>query len=203
MKGLLLKDWLTIQKQTKIYLVMMLIFLLIPSMFWYSIFVGSLVPVTVFAYDERSGWDKLARVMPYTSKEVVASKYIFGYLLIGGSAILGVAIQWLYSALRILPFSLQDVWRGYVILVCSAFIVVAVNMPVMFWLGVEKMRIFLTFFSIAVMMTMGTFISFQLEDGNINFPLSSGMILVILGISLVLQFISVKISEICYRHNMK
>lgn len=83
MKGLLLKDWLVIVKQTKVYFLLMFLFALVPGMGIYSIFFGALLPMTALAYDERSKWGQMAKMMPYSNHKMVAEKYLFGYLLAG------------------------------------------------------------------------------------------------------------------------
>lgn len=80
MKGLLLKDWYTLIKQMKIMLVLMLVFACVPgySMAAFAVVYAAMLPVTALAYDERSKWDELAAMLPYSVKEIVGGKYVLG-----------------------------------------------------------------------------------------------------------------------------
>ena len=41
-----------------------------------------MLPYTAMAYDERSKWNQLAAMMPYSDRDIVLSKYVFGWLFI-------------------------------------------------------------------------------------------------------------------------
>ena len=85
MRGLLIKDAYTIVKQTKVLLLITVIFAVVPSdfLFGYSVFYAAMMPITGLAYDERAKWDKLAGMLPYSVNEIVGSKYLMGYISVG------------------------------------------------------------------------------------------------------------------------
>lgn len=203
MKGLLIKDLLTIQKQTKFYIIMMIIFLLVPGMEWYSIFLGSMLPITIFSYDERSKWDNMARMLPYSCRDIVSSKYLFGYLIIGVSVVSGIVIRGAYRILNLVSSETMLNLQGYLLLACVALIVMGVDLPIMFWTGVEKMRVFITFFTIVIIMMVGGTVSNVFVIGETAFKLSPAVMLAFVGITLFLQVVSVKIAEILYEGHMK
>lgn len=105
MKGLLLKDILTLYKQTKIILLLMVVFACIPGLptSAFAVFYGAMMPITALAYDERSKWDELAAMMPYTAKAIVGSKYALGLLLIGSISLLSAASQVVVSVVQHVP----------------------------------------------------------------------------------------------------
>lgn len=152
MKGLLLKDWLVVVKQTKIYFVLMAAFALVPGMGIYSIFFGALLPVTAFAYDERSKWDQMADMMPYSSREVVIGKYVFGYMAVGGVVLLELLIWALYKISGVSQAGGPGSVFVILVSVVTALTVMALDIPVMFFIGVEKSRIVLMFVTIFVML---------------------------------------------------
>jgi len=39
-----------------------------------------ILPITALSYDETSKWDSLAVTMPYSSKQIVLSKFVLGYI---------------------------------------------------------------------------------------------------------------------------
>ena len=184
MKGLLLKDWLVIVKQTKVYFLLMFLFALVPGMGIYSIFFGALLPMTALAYDERSKWGQMAKMMPYSDHKMVAEKYLFGYLLAGGIAVLEAVIQILYFILGIGEGELLQNMGVIIISVLAA---------------VEKSRIFLMFVTISVMFGLQSYFSVRVFEGGVSRPeWSPYMMPEIFAITLIIQFVSVMLSERLY-----
>ena len=142
MKGLLLKDYYTLLKQVRFYLIFLLIFTIIPNMNLSSIAIvyAAMLPITVIAFDERSKWDQLAAMMPYTERELVLSKYVLGYIAV---AVFGVVAFALQSGIALIGHHAFTMEQGMALLVtaAAAMILLAINLPFMFWLGVERGRI--------------------------------------------------------------
>lgn len=84
MKGLLVKDLAQLSsKGMRTMLIISMVFTLFPFSpilqaisFLYAV----TLTVSLLALDERSHWDVLARMMPYTTKQLVTCKYIVGWL---------------------------------------------------------------------------------------------------------------------------
>ena len=76
MKALLLKDTYVIWKQMKIFLIIVLVFSAIPSSFnsAFAVIYAAMMPYTAMAYDERSTWDQMAAMMPYSPRDIVLDK---------------------------------------------------------------------------------------------------------------------------------
>ena len=88
MSALLLKDYYVIFRQMKIFLLLILVFSCIPGTFYstFAVVYASMLPYTALAYDERSRWDQMAAMMPYSARDVVLSKYLFGWIAVAVSA---------------------------------------------------------------------------------------------------------------------
>ena len=156
MKGLLLKDYYTLLKQLRFYLVFLLIFTIIPNMNLSSIAIvyAAMLPITVIAFDERSKWDQLAAMMPYTERELVLSKYVLGYIAVAGFGVVAFALQSGIALIGRHPFTMI---QGMTLLVtaAAALILLAINLPFMFWLGVERGRIvFMVLIALTVFLGM-------------------------------------------------
>lgn len=82
MKALLLKDWYVLRKQVWSYLLIVLVWGLIPSLTLnlLAVVYGAMIPYTAMAYDQRSRWDKFARLLPYSDRTVVLSRYALGWI---------------------------------------------------------------------------------------------------------------------------
>lgn len=88
MKGLLLKDFYMVWKHFKIFFLIMLLF---TSMSFFgrdntffacfSILLMASIPITLLAYDERSGWTKYCGTLPYGTAQIVSEKYLIGLIL--------------------------------------------------------------------------------------------------------------------------
>lgn len=82
MRGLIMKDMLTIAKQAKAFLILILFFAVIPSFSGssFAMLYAAMMPISALAYDENCKWDQLAAMMPYSVRDIVLSKYLFGYI---------------------------------------------------------------------------------------------------------------------------
>ena len=139
MKALVLKDTYVIWRQMKYFLILILIFSALPSGFnnAFAVIYTSMLPYTALAYDERSKWDQLAAMMPYSTRDAVLSKYVFGWLCIGGAAVLSGLLQMALSLVVDRVFL-----PGVMVLsVLGAVCILAISLPLMFRMGVEKGRL--------------------------------------------------------------
>ena len=138
MKGLLIKDWKTLLKQTKVMLVIVVVFACIPGTYMaaFALFYAAMLPITALAYDERAKWDELAAMMPYTAKAIVGSKYVLGLTLV-------LPVLALSMLSRLLVHSTPIVSEDTMSLLITAelsLILMAIDLPFMFHFGVEKGR---------------------------------------------------------------
>lgn len=158
MKGLLLKDFYTMIKQMKLFLLMIVIFTLIPgfSMAGFAIVYAAMLPITALAYDERSKWAQLAAMMPYKPVQLVLSKYLLGYIVVAVTLALTLAAQTLTGFAKGSPIGEMDVFATCVTAVV-ALLIQAFNLPLMFRFGVEKGRMLLLIVvAMSVMAVMGS-----------------------------------------------
>ncbi len=92
MKGLILKDCYTLYKQSKMFLIMIIIFSIVPiygsGTCVFSIMLSAMLALTTLAYDERSKWNTLAEMMPYSSAQIIVSKYVLAYMCILAAAVM-------------------------------------------------------------------------------------------------------------------
>ncbi len=155
MKGLLLKDIYTLTKQMKVFLVVLAVFCCIPgySVSTFAIIYAAMLPITALAYDERSKWNRYAAMMPYTARSMVLSKYVLGYAAISLALLLSFTAEGVANLIRHTALS-SDEWLSCLMFSCIAAMMLAINLPLMFRLGVEKGRIF--FFITVAAIVVGT-----------------------------------------------
>lgn len=144
MSGLLLKDFYTLLKQMKVFLVILIVWACIPGFgaSSFAIVYASIMPLTALAYDERCKWNQLAAMMPYSVCALVISKYALGYALSLGAAVLALIAQLVFAFAQGQPFSVESLMTIPLALLLSTWIL-SFSLPLVFRLGVEKGRLFL------------------------------------------------------------
>ena len=157
MKGLLLKDYYMTVKYCRMLILMVLIFAAVSavsnSIFLISspFIIAGVLPVSLYAYDEKSGWCSYADAMPYSRAQQVSAKYISALVFIClvmlictvGKAITGDSFiedfsllvmlcgTGLLSAAVLLPFVLKfgsekGRWAYYAVIIIACVIAAAV-----------------------------------------------------------------------------
>ena len=203
MKGLLLKDYYTLLKKLRIFLVIIILYAFIPiyrDMIGFVVILCAVIPVTAIAYDEQSHWDSLAAMMPYSVRDLILSKYLIGWICIVGGMLLSTAASLLSCTLSGAKPESGFVFTMYLMLVIG-FLVCAVNLPLVFSLGAEKGRIAF-YLIIAASTFLGVFLSRSVPEflssrsRTFNRPLL-GLLAALL--ALLVNVISIRISMAGYR----
>ena len=198
MKGLILKDIYTIFKQMKMFIVMIIIFQLLPgfSLSTFAIVYCAMLPVTALAYDERSKWNTLAAMLPFKARDIVISKYILGYIAIAITTILAVIIKSITNVDNFMQFV-----EGFLFAICIASLIQALNLPFMFKFGVEKGRYFFILI-IAVIVITGTIFQDVFPSIDI-YNLNVGMIILLIVALVIINIVSMVISIKLYKSSLK
>ena len=185
MKSLLLKDFYVITKQLKIFLIIIPVIALTTgeAMSTFSILLGAVLPMTAIAYDERSKWNELAAMMPYSKFDLIFSKYLLGYLCMFGAALLVLIGQIIGKNIDIVGID-GDI-NVLLFAVMGGLIFIAINTPILFKFGSEKGR----FVFIITMALVGA-------SGPILQKVDSRIILKILNLSPVILLVFVVILNV-------
>ena len=198
MKALLMKDTYVIWRQMKFFLVLIVVFASIPSSFnnIFAIVYAAMLPYTAMAYDERSKWDQLAAMMPYSTQDIVLSKYVFGWLCIAVAALVSQAIQLVLSLFWSgAHFSLATTLMA----VCCGLCIMSITLPLMFRFGVEKGRLTMFLIIFLVCGSAGAISSVAVPaSDSASFAFQSAILPMLLAASLVLTVISVPLSMRLY-----
>ena len=95
-RGLLLKDIYELWAQSRVLLLLIAAYLLIPALTGGGTMLGSvgllllaMLPASAIGYDERSKWERYALTMPVTKRQLHAEKFLLGFLALT----LGAALQ--------------------------------------------------------------------------------------------------------------
>ena len=142
MSGLLLKDILNMKKQGKIYLVIVALWVALGVFQGTMAYLTNMMPllaimlvINAMAYDEAAHWDRYALTMPVSRRDMVLSKYLLIVLSLLATMALATALAMSMGT----PFIEALLASGAVC--CIALCYMALILPVMFWLGVQKARV--------------------------------------------------------------
>ena len=138
MKALVLKDFYVLWKQMRMFLLIMVLLSVVGGIF-NSVFVVvwcAMLPYTAMAYDERSHWDQLAAMMPFSKRDLVLSKYVLGWLCMAAATVLSLAFQTAAFAFNHEAPSLS-VWAMCFL---GGTLALDLTLPMVFRFGVEKGR---------------------------------------------------------------
>ena len=188
MKALLLKDGYVLCKQLKFLLLALIIFCVMPglSASAFSMIYVIMLPITTLSYDERSKWNQLSAMMPYTTRQIVVSKYLLGYIGAGAVALLSCISQVIFSR-----GTAEDLVVTILMLPCVGAIILSALLPVMIRLGTEKGRL-------AYILTVGLLagISAGLEPGDLPTLQMHPMAVfpILLAITAVVNLLSIHLS---------
>jgi len=142
MKGLLIKDILNFKKQWLVMLFLLIFYSVFavlndsPEMVGFMMVLLSLIlPMTAFAYDEQSKWDRYALSMPVSRTEIVLSRYLFLLLLV---VLLSLFAFFLNFCMGVAP---GEAFSSTALFSALSLLMGAVSFPVLFRFGPEKTRL--------------------------------------------------------------
>ena len=201
MKGLLIKDFLSIRRQAKVYLFIGVLWVGMSvvnkdTAFFqgFIVLICSMMPITALAYDERAHFEKYALTMPLSRKDLVVSKYLFGVICTGGAILIGVAFELLLSL-----FSHSRVSPTMGLTLSTLFgvglLFISFTMPIMFKFGTEKGRII--YMALAVLAVL---LPTLLKKGSIaSSAIDVRMFYFLPAAALILLYLSAQLSVFLYR----
>mgnify|MGYP001218571843 CR=1 FL=1 len=204
MSALLLKDFYTLLRQTRLFLLIIVIFAVMPGSFMagFAVIYAAMLPITALAYDERSKWDSLAAMMPYTPTEIVISKYVLGYIGIGLAGLLALAAQSIVSMVQYNTLESADT-ASILLIACVATVFLAITLPFMFKVGVEKGRILL-FVILAAIAAAAMILGTKLDDyfNSVKLQMNTIALAAVTG-SAVLNLCSIALAVRFYKRKSK
>lgn len=173
MKALLYKDLCVLWKQMKYMLLLVALFCLIPNQVlnlsqFFVIYAGLMLPISLMAYDERAKWDDFAAMLPYSTRTLVFSRYLFGWGTALFGAVMNLAGLFLFSPNH-LPAGTELSTLVYTLVVI--LVAQAIFFPCLFRMGVEKGRVYLTVFFVIILVVGASLTA--LLDEVLSFPSSS------------------------------
>lgn len=135
MKGMLLKDLMTLRRTMLLYLVLIVLFATTNGGAGaaFAMFYSIAMPVNMIAVDERSRFDRLMPMLPVRQIACVLDKYIGAWACLALAAVLGIISESVRAgALMLSPVILPAV--------ALCLISQAITLPLLFKFGVDQGR---------------------------------------------------------------
>lgn len=152
MKGLLRKDFYIMIQQMRIFLFAILLLCVVnEQLATFAILYAAMMPYSTLAYDEQSQWLRFAAMTPCRPLDIVLSKYLLGWLLMGGAAGISLLLNAMTGRLG------TDISADALLSsLASGCICLAILLPVMFRFGVERARMGVILFFVVIFSVVGS-----------------------------------------------
>ena len=149
MTGLIWKDFLVMRKPLKSYVLLIGIYIILAylDIFDYSFIITfiqvilAVLPISAFAYDELSKWDRYAMSLPLGRSRVVGARYLF----VLGLTLLTVAVGLAGTVLLYLVHQADPLEMFVTLMVSTAIglLIPTILLPLSYKLGAERARPYL------------------------------------------------------------
>lgn len=203
MRGLILKDILTLRKYSNSVIAIIGFF----TIFSFTtndsgvisgmiVFLFAMMAITSFSYDELAKWDVYALSLPVSRKDVVFGKYLLAVLLTTIGTLLAVLAGLLISIFK--STSNSELLVSCYGLFCASIIFISVLFPLIYKFGIERARIL-----ILIVFAIPTLIMHLLERMGMPVPDESQLVHLAKAVSVFLPVFlcfSAYISLQIYKH---
>ena len=162
MLGLMIKDVYTMKRQVKMTLLISLFYIIfsiadnnISFLSLVSMFANLGILLSTFSYDEKSHWDKYARILPVSYQKIIFSRY--AEILIVNVAVL-VILMPISFFVKQPEQEILEVLSILVAVSCVGVILLSIMFPIIYKIGMEKARIMIfviMFIPICATVTLG------------------------------------------------
>lgn len=146
MTGLLKKDYFLLKSNLKTYIIVVLFYIILGFVSDNASMIASMLimlfamqAITTLSWDDNAKWEPYALTMPVSRHLLVLAKYIFSFLLVITGVILSTISSLVSCLLSHTAYSLSDFILPLVF-ACIYSVFMAILLPIIFKLGVEKAR---------------------------------------------------------------
>ena len=161
MKGIVVKDLLTLKSSMKTVVLIVVLFGVMGAksgsayMSTFASVYAAILPMTCMAFDERSRFNRYAVIMPVNLRDIVLSKYVVGLILAVAATVVATAMTALSGG---------SIGETVAASIAIPMVYHSILLPLMFKFGVEKSRIII----LAGVVVPAVGISFLEESGRLN-----------------------------------
>ena len=161
MKGLLLMDFKFLKRQTKFLIIvglLVFVFLFNKDMSSFGVAYATMLfgifAVNSIYYDEANNGNVFLFTLPFSRKEYVFSKYLFGMIMGGGAWILSNLIGIGYLSMVNTGVNIAEWFSINVVYLILLLVMLSFMFPIQFKFGMEKSRLVMIILFVLVFMLM-------------------------------------------------
>jgi len=154
-----------------------------------------MLPITMYAYDEKEKFLKLLSALPIKKRTYVTEKYVFGFLMVLMACTATGTVQAIKMGMEG-SFVLTDFALLMTMPLAIGMVAPSIVLPLIFLLGTEKGR----FVNILVMIIALSFIKVFMDLGS-DFQViidAKQMVFLMLGVAVLIYFISWLITSMIF-----
>ncbi|MCF2642108.1 ABC-2 transporter permease [Roseburia hominis] len=177
MRGLLLMDFKFLKRQTKFLVIvglLVFVFLFNKDMSSFGVAYATMLfgifAVNSIYYDEANNGNAFLFTLPFSRKEYVFSKYLFGMIIGGGAWILSNLIGIGYLSMANTGINIAEWFAINVVYLILLLVMLSFMFPIQFKFGMEKSRLVMLILVVLVFMLMNA-----LTGGDHMDQLNEGM----------------------------
>lgn len=209
-KGLIIKDILQLKTYKKTLFIFIIIFTLtslsvqegIENMLVIMLTLGfGMFSMASFNYDEFNKADRYVLTLPLTKKEVVLSKYFFIICSTLVGSILGIILSYVvtFAMTNQIP-NIEKIISVGLGGILGIGIIEGIQIPCVYKWGAEKGRIQMVILTalLGVILCIGAKTNIQVPTNNILNILNNFLPLIFIGVTIIIYFISYKVSYKIY-----
>lgn len=165
MKGLILKDLLTLKNQMRNIMIILIGFIILSIMMENYFYIAFIIPfyivmlvISTFSYDELNNANTYIVALPYNRKTIVKARYYLSLMSIITSLLIG-AILSLVTPLLNPDMDFMSTFASSVATIIGVILVISLLMPCFYKFGVQKGRVILFIAIMAVSLLIGVILS--------------------------------------------
>ena len=173
MKGLILKDLLTLKNQMRNIMIIIIGFIILSIIMENYFYIAFIIPfyivmlvISTFSYDELNNANTYIVALPYNRKAIVKARYLLSLMSIITALLIGAILSFVTPLLN--PnMDFMSTFASSVATIIGVILVISLLMPCFYKFGVQKGRVILFIAIMAVSFLIGIILSL-FENANLK-----------------------------------
>ena len=165
MKGLILKDLLTLKNQMRNIMIIIIGFIILSIIMENYFYIAFIIPfyivmlvISTFSYDELNNANTYIVALPYNRKAIVKARYLLSLMSIITALLIGAILSFVTPLLN--PnMDFMSTFASSVATIIGVILVISLLMPCFYKFGVQKGRVILFIAIMAVSFLIGIILS--------------------------------------------
>lgn len=173
MKGLILKDLLTLKNQMRNVMIIIIGFIILSITMENYFYISFIIPfyivilvISTFSYDELNNANVYIVALPYKRKTIVKARYLLSLISMITALLIGTILSLLISLLNT-NMNFMSTFASCTAAIIGVILVISLLMPCFYKFGVQKGRVILFITIMAVSLLIGVIFSL-FENSNLK-----------------------------------